>query len=147
MPQNASPVVGTCIPTAISAWHYVLGSDSSSNRHHCAAQVPPEDDVVTLTEYVLIAVLAVENLLGIGGIIMYVSWRSRQRPKIIHVDDNLEPMFTLPGTSARLVQLECCSSRLDGGDSRPLEALDSRRSSEPRSTCLRRLAFTALVTR
>ena len=63
----------------------------------CFGLVPPEDDVVTTTEYILIAVLAIENLLGIGGIVMYVSWRSRQRPKIIHVDDNLEPMLTLPG--------------------------------------------------
>jgi hypothetical protein len=114
----------------------------------CFGLVPPEDDVVSGTEYILIAVLAIENLLGahpmpahrrpytrlcstapsiktaelplshlplpslplslclttlaipltgIGGIIMYISWRSRQRPKIIHVDDNLEPMLTLPG--------------------------------------------------
>ena len=39
------------------------------------------------SEYLLIALLAVENLLGLSALIAYVAYRQRQRPKVIHMED------------------------------------------------------------
>lgn len=110
----------------------------------CEGLVAPGDDEVSDAEYALISILAGENLLAMVFIAMYIAYRKRNVPRVIHMSDDMQEqdgmlalpsnekedgVMALPGPyDGRVAVAE--SSKQNGKQARNLRAVKPGQNSE-----------------